>query len=231
MFEALARISVLTVALGPVLGCSTSTGTTAASRDGSVDAPVPVEANPAECPTLTSILELGTPCSWVGTCRVNLDLCGTGGVSTAAVCTSGMIALPGGATPDCKPDAAPPACSPDTTCSGTDSCQAACGTGLTCLCVQGAYYCPDAFCADAGVCAAGSPCGRTRAVCTNYGAGPCGTDQRLVCGPSGTYGPDIVLCATPTLTCATPVGDAGCSARCSCASSVLTCVTTCDAGG
>jgi hypothetical protein len=212
--------------------CSPAKATADAGLDDAdLDVAVPVEANASLCPTFSSVIELGTPCGWSGTCTVSLDLCGTGGVSTASVCTDGVVALPGGGDASC-PASTVPFCAPNTPCTGSGQCQVnGCGDGLMCECVEGAWYCPMAFCPDAGPCGPGVACGPDGTVCTNFGAGPCGSDQRLVC-TAGVYVTDGFLCGTSASGCDLPPPDAGgCPRVCACSDWIMTCLADCDEDG
>jgi hypothetical protein len=161
---------------------------------------------PAGCPADTTLIALGASCDWAfdgveGPCTVSLDACETGeGSPTPVVCFNGTIQLPPGEGIACTGHT-----------GGDDD------AGTTT---------PSTRCTVGASCSPGSE-GST---CTNAGAGPCSSDQRLVC-KDGAYLPDGFPCtADPNEGCGGS-GPNGCSEQCSCVNGDEVCTGDCpDAG-
>jgi hypothetical protein len=84
-----------------------------------------------------------------------------------------------------------------------------------------------------GGCNLGAFCTGAGSTCTNAGAGPCGSDQRLLCGSGGVYEADGFPCDTsPNLGCGFgTAGPNGCSETCGCQNGLEICTGNCpDAG-
>jgi hypothetical protein len=123
--------------------------------------------------------------------------------------------------------------------------------GLTeCVCTEGTVQLPDGEgigCASdpvdasiptlpSGGCNLGAFCSGTGSTCTNSGAGPCGSDQRLRCGAGGVYEADGFPCDEgSSVSCGFGMaggnGNPGCSESCSCENGSMVCTGNCpDAG-
>jgi hypothetical protein len=92
---------------------------------------------------------------------------------------------------------------------------------------------PDTSKQDAkpGTCTLGSAC-RPGSLCTNQGVGPCGSDERLMCG-SGTppvLVPDGFLCNTSTVDQTPDCTIGGGSCSCTCPGQYEVCTGDCPAG-
>ena len=213
----------------PVAASSTDASSDAETQDASGDA----------CPSDTPSegVGVGSACAFAGTCTITMSTPACGSVLVPIVCTGGHVALaPDGSTDWCPTP--PPSldggyCGADV--SVGDLCQGHlfctidyCGPGdwTTCSCSGGAWTCADVPCGGPGPCVLGGTCAPMGARCVNVGTGPCGADERLLCGPPtmsngyGTYQADGFPCDAP-VSCTMQSADGG--SMCTCQGGLLTC--------
>ena len=128
-----------------------------------------------------------------------------------------------------------------------DACDTGQGTSTTCACVSGHVQLPagegiacvghtgggpDASSPPSGKCALAAPCTAPGTICTNPGAGPCGSDQRLAC-KSDVWVADGFPCTSPSNEgCGFGMaGPNGCSEMCGCDNGLEVCTGDCPDGG
>ena len=153
--------------LGPIddAGDDAAAGRPPAS-DAGRDSTAPPPDTAVPCPLPSTLVALGGPCDWAGTCSVDLDACDAGvGSPTACECVGNVVTLPPGTGIGCTHSTlgnCPAglviggACSGDTVCLDDP-----CGTGneTTCSCENGAWECADAMCLPpTPQCVNGAPC-------------------------------------------------------------------------
>ncbi len=86
-----------------------------------------------------------------------------------------------------------------------------------------------------GPCALGNACTGQGTTCTNAGAGPCSSDQRLVCSDGVLVADGFPCSSSPETGCgfgsASSGGAPGCSETCSCVDGLEVCTGNCPDGG
>jgi hypothetical protein len=80
-----------------------------------------------------------------------------------------------------------------------------------------------------GPCVLGGACSPSASTCTNAGVGPCSSDQRLMCDPSGHFVSNGFPCNAQVPGCGW--GSGTCNESCTCTNGLMDCTGNCPDGG